>query len=159
MIAQHVHECGKLLDHLFPLVDQLRSVVESSTGCVFYQQGNEEPLTSQSAREAIGNHLGEMRYRGIEDIGLQPKERFMSLAINPSALPLVQAVNEAKKDLQLWHETLARTQANSYAAAQLNRAVLKKAQEPLLNLQMAERGIIWLDGSPTRLSWHYNTTS
>lgn len=159
MITQYVIECEKHLKHLFPLVDRLRQQVEKSKGYVFYQQGDETPLLGNLAREAISGHLGEMRYRGIEDIGLQPKERFMTLAINPDSLPLIESVNEAKKALQLWHEALARTQANSYAAAQLNRTVLKKAQEPLLNLQMAERGIIWLDGSPTRLSWHYNTTS
>lgn len=159
MISHHVTDCEHLLDRLFPLVDQLRLQVEMSNGYVFYQQGDEEALSGKAAREAISNHMGEMRYRGIEDIGLQPKERFMTVAINPDTLPLIKSVNEAKKALQLWHEALARTQPNSYAAAQLNRAVLKKAQEPLLNLQMAERGIIWLGGSPTRLSWHYNTTS
>lgn len=159
MTAQHALECGKLLDQLFPLVDQLRMQVDRSTGYVFYQQGAEDALYGQLARQAISSHLGEMRYRGLEDIGKQPQPRFMALAINPAALPLLHSVNAAKKSLQLWHEALARTQPNSYAAAQLNRAVLKKAQEPLLNLQMAERGIIWLDGCPTRLSWHYNTTS
>lgn len=159
MIALLALECRELLQQLFPLVNQLRCITESTTGFVFYQQGNDDPLQGQAARNAISAHLGEMHYPGIEDIGLEPAPRFMAMAMPADSLPLIQAVNEAKKALQQWHEALARTQPNSYAAAQMNRAVLKRAQEPLLNLQMAERAVIWLEGPPVRLSWHYNTTS
>lgn len=159
MITLLAQECRELLQQLFPLVSQLRRVVENTTGFVFYQQGNDEPLHGQTARDAISAHLGEMHYPGIEDIGLESAPRFMTLAMPGDALPLIQQVNAAKKALQQWHEALARTQPNSYAAAQMNRAVLKRAQEPLLNLQMAERAVIWLEGPPVRLSWHYNTTS
>lgn len=159
MITLLASECRALLQTLFPLVAQLRREVENSTGFVFYQQGDDEPLYGQAARHAVSAHLGEMHYPGIEDIGLESAPRFMSMAMPAATLPLIQSVNEAKKALQQWHEALARTQPNSYAAAQMNRAVLTRAQEPLLNLQMAERAVIWLQGPPVRLSWHYNTTS
>jgi hypothetical protein len=159
MFASYVLECRELLVRLFPLVDQLKLHVEKTSGFVFYQEGSEGALQGQQAREAISHHLGEMHYPGIEDIGIEPSPRFMTVAVHADTLPLLQAVNDAKKALQLWHEALARTQPNSYAAAQMNRAVLKRADEPLLNLQMAERSIICLAGPPVRLSWHYNTTS
>lgn len=159
MIDHLSAECLQLLNQLLPLTDQLRTSVEHTTGDVFYQEGNDTALTGDQARQAISQHIGEMRYRGLEDIGKDPRPRFMFLAIPMEVLPLLESVNRAKKALQQWHEALARKQSNAYAAAQLNRAVLKRAKEPLLNLQMAERANIWLPGPPTRLSWHYNTTA
>ncbi len=159
MIAGLALECETLLARLQPLLDQLRNHVINSSGYVYFQEGTEPPLQDQEARLAIAQHLSEMRYPGPEQIGEQPQDRFMALALPPALRPLIEEINRAKKDLQDWHESLARTQPNAYAAAQLNRAVLKRAGEPLLNLQMAERALLWLNGQPVRLSWHYNTTS
>lgn len=157
-ISANILACQSLVLTLTDSIAQLQHSIRRNSGFAFCQRYDQPALHGAEARQAIAEHLGQLRYSGDREHDSSPIDQYMTMALAPETLALLNSTNRAKKSLQQWHEHLARQQDNVRKAAELKRLILKRAGEPLFNLQMADRALIWLPGQPTRMSWHYNTT-